>query len=148
MKILSWLSRRKAHSEQSDRATSQEIVADYGRMLESAPAPIGVVADVDELPYSKEEIKKAILTLLVIIEDLEIQKILCEAYYSLASWQPGVGPKRLGIDLTEYNAELGAENLMKISASFLEAYKEWKMWESVVSKEQDHLLEDLRKLGF
>lgn len=149
MRILTWLFGEDKQKNRSANKSSQDIVADYGAVLENnAPPPVGVVADIKELPHSKYEIKKAIISLLVSVDDQNLKKHLCEAYHSLASWQPGVGQERKGVDLSAINLDSTEEESLNAVGSFVKSYEEWQRWEKIVNEEQEELLRDLVNLGF
>lgn len=149
MSIFSKLFGSRAESPMDVQKNPRDIVADFGALLENAPPlPSGMVADVNELPHPKEDIKKSILVLMVSISDVTMQKHLFEAYYSLACWQPGVGSKRIEIDLSAMPLGGSKAEMLDGIESFRESYEKWNEWEPIVNREQEELLEDLAKLGF
>lgn len=149
MGIFSKLFGAQKKSQVSSQKHALDIVTDFGRLLEtSPPPPSGMVADVNELPHPKDDIKKALHIILLTIDDVATQKQLFEAYYSLACWQPGVGAKRIEVDFSHApSSTRKQESLEKIDV-FLKTYEKWKEWEPVVEREQAELLQDLAKLGF
>jgi hypothetical protein len=148
MKMLSKLFKRKRATSLDSYEDAVHVATEFGELLERNPMPYaGIVADVDELSHNKNDIKKALLIVLLTVEDQSTQKALIESYLSLAYWQPGVGPQRVGLDLS--SAPRGIENMRSSNwlAQFGNAYDQWKKWENVVEKEQNQLLNDLRALG-
>jgi len=73
--------------------TAQRVVQDYRVFLESsAPLP-GRVADVSELPHSKDLIKDAISVCITELRDTQLTEHLKYGYLMLSAWQSGVGTK-------------------------------------------------------
>lgn len=125
--------------------SSNIVVADYGEVLETrAPAP-GCVADVTELPYQKDEIKRAILMMLGVITDSQLREHLRFAYVSLADWQVGVGTRHLGLDITKIDRNKLIDDRAK---EVLEKGDEMKMWLPIIEAERNALLRELKTFGY
>ena len=74
--------------------TAHKIVHQYAEFLEAgAPLP-GCVADVNQLPYPKQEIKAALVLCASTIDTPEITEDLKHGYLMLSAWQEGVGGQR------------------------------------------------------
>ena len=124
--------------------TAQNIVQDYGAVLgSSAPAP-GCVADVRNLPHSKERIKQALVFALRVTKEPQIREQLKVAYISLADWQGGVGNETVGIDLTSMDLNADPLEMAKRVASQGELMEKWT---PLVQAEQEALKSELQKLG-
>jgi hypothetical protein len=81
-----------------------DVVAAYGELLDAAPPTTSTVADIDSLPYPKETIKWALLTLLRIGEDSALRETLRIGYLRLADWQSfAVPPVRIDLARTRGN---------------------------------------------
>lgn len=127
-----------------------DILQAYGAILEKMPVSPLQVADVQELPYPKEIIKEAVLSVLEITDDPQLQRNLFEAYHLLAHWQPEVGPNRVGVaNISRTNLDIEKDELseecLEELKSFLGDVEEWKKWESTVRTEQEKLLKDLER---
>lgn len=121
------------------------VVADFGEVLAvRAPVP-GSVADVDELPYPKDQIKLAILITLKVTNDPELREHLKFAYVSLADWQDGVGATHKGLDATKLDRSKPIQDLLN---EIGDRGEEMKKWQPIVKAEQEALVAELRKLGF
>ena len=85
--------------------TAHKVVQDYGNFLEtSAPLP-GCVADVNQLPHSKEHIKAAIGVCVGKIRVPDVIDELRSGYLMLSAWQNDVGQQTLGLDFTQLNLD-------------------------------------------
>lgn len=123
---------------------AQKIVHDYGAVLaSSAPAP-GCVADVGNLPHSKEHIKQALVFALLLTKEPQMREQLKVSYTLLADWQEGVGNETLGIDLT--NMELDADPL-EMAKQIASQGNEMEKWTRLVQAEHEALKSELQKLG-
>jgi len=68
-----------------------QIIQEYGAVLQNnSPLP-GGVADISNLPYPKNQIKKALIIGLKTNDDPQMQEMLKTAYIQLTDWQEGVG---------------------------------------------------------
>lgn len=118
------------------------IVAEFGELLGTrAPAPC-CVADVDELPYPKKDIRVAILLMLAATRDPKLQEHLANAYVVLARWQVGVGSTHKGLDVSKLDRTKSPKDLAK---EVLARDEEMKKWQPMVDAEMKALLDDLQK---
>lgn len=140
-----WVQEYSGDSEvQPELNNPTAIIQEYGKTLEtSAPSP-GCVADESKLPYSKEVIKKAIITGLRSTEDQQIREHLKVGYIQLADWQKGVGESDQGLDLTNIDMNQDTESLAK---AILEHSSGSEDWVTVAQKEQEVLKQELQELG-
>jgi hypothetical protein len=122
---------------------AREIVGTYGDVLASGPVP-GTVADTIELPYPKDTIKKAILVLLRATKDPSMREHLKSGYVSLADWQPGVGPSRVGLDVTKLDLASDTAELARLVVARNESANEWL---PKAKAEQESLVAELKELG-
>lgn len=144
MRIFSKLFGTRKEAPSEDKISPVDVVADFLTTLQSVqPPPSGMVIDEKELPYPKEDIKRCILATLVSISDVDAQKSLFEAYFSLACWRPNVGPERVEIDFSATSSEETQQNIVSRVEPFMKSYEKWRLWESIVDREQKELLEDL-----
>ena len=123
--------------------SAHKVVHGYAGFLETdAPFP-GCVADVNELPYSKDKIKAALALCVTTIDAPEITEDLKHGYLMLSAWQEGVGGQTLGLNFTELNLDddpmLIAERIQRQSASI-------QRWEPQVKAEQVSLLAEFERL--
>jgi len=77
---------------------ADEVMAAYARLLERSPADPPDLPDEEGLPFAKEAIRHAILTLLEALAEPALREPLRFAYLRLADWQPAHLPGA-GIDL-------------------------------------------------
>jgi len=123
---------------------AEKIVQDYGAVLgSSAPAP-GCVADLRNLPHSKERIKQALVFAIRLTKDPQTREQLKVGYISLADWQEDVGIDTLGIDLTKMHLNADPLELAKRIASQGNTMEKWT---PLVQAEQEALKSELQKLG-
>jgi hypothetical protein len=147
MGILSKILGAKKKSRLASYADAVEIVCDFGALIEARPPlPTGMVADVNELPHSKDDIKKALLIVLLSIDDETKKRELSEAYSLLAYWQPGIGKKRVEVNLKDAPSGSDKDEVLEFSRRFMERYEKWKKWEPIVEREYTELVHDLTKL--
>jgi hypothetical protein len=123
--------------------TAHKVVHGYAGFLETdAPLP-GCVADVNQLPYSKEKIKAALALCATTIEAPEITEDLKHGYLMLSAWQEGVGGQVLGLNFSEFDLDddpmLIAERIQRQSAGI-------QRWEPQVKAEQVSLLAEFEGL--
>ena len=123
--------------------TPQNVVADFGELLE-AHVP-GTVADVEQLPYPKDEIKRDILLMLTVAKDPQLREHLKIAYIFLSEWQVGVGPTHKGLDAATIDFTKSPLDLANEVASRAEDVQKWQ---PIVKAEEEALIGELRKLGF
>lgn len=124
-------------------AHAEAIISAYGAILASGPVP-GTVADVSELPFPKELIKRALLLLLRTKEDSKLREHLKCGFIMLADWQSGVGPVRLGFDVTKLDLTEDALVLAKRHKAQADAAEKWL---AVARAEQELLVKELQALG-
>lgn len=121
-----------------------QIVQAYGNTLETAaPAP-GTVADINKLPYTKKQIKEAIITALRSTGDSQMKEHLKVAYIQLSDWQEGVGETNQGLDVSALDMNQDAESLAK---AVLEQSTGSDIWTAKAQKEQETLKQELQELG-
>ncbi|MFQ5829534.1 MAG: hypothetical protein ACE5JD_10320 [Candidatus Methylomirabilia bacterium] len=145
MGIFSRLFGDKQKPAPSSSTEPHIVVADFGEVLATRVPVRGSVADVDELPYAKDQIKLATLIMLKVTNDPQLREHLKFAYVSLADWQAGVGPTHKGLDVTKLDRTKSALDLAKEVAARGE---EMQKWQPIVKAEQEALIGELRKLGF
>lgn len=138
---------RLEKTEQNSESTDPEfvhIVQVYGNILEtSAPAP-GTVADASKLPYTKQQIKDAIVAALRINNDPQMKEHLKVGYIQLSDWQEGVGDSNQGLDVSSLDMSQDTEALAK---AVLEQSEGSEKWNALVQKEQETLKQELQALG-
>lgn len=127
-----------------DLRQCKKIVSAYGAALEKGPAP-GTVADESELPYPKQTIKQALVTLLRATSDSQLRGNLKAGYLSLSDWQRGVGPHRVGFDFGKFDRTSDALSIAKRHAAAEESARPLLTKAEV---EQQALASELRKMGF
>ena len=104
---------------------AEDIIQDYGAVLEnSAPTP-GCVADVDNLPHPKERIKQAIAMVLPQVDDPQLREFLKIGYMQLADWQEGVGSEQIGMDMMNMDPDADPMEMAKKIASQGDAMEKW-----------------------
>ena len=124
--------------------TAHKVVHGYAGFLETdAPLP-GCVADVNQLPYSKEKIKAALALCATTTDAPDITEDLKHGYLMLSAWQEGVGGQTLGLNFGELNLDedpmLIAERIQHQSASI-------QRWEPLIKAEQMSLLAEFERLS-
>ena len=122
-----------------------KIASDYGAVLASSAAPApACVADARKLPHPKEDIKKALVYALRLVEDPQMRSALKICYISLANWQEGVGDTDVGLDFRKIDPNADIHELAKWVTSHASA---WQNWLRKASAERESLVADLQKLG-
>ncbi|MBT4795879.1 MAG: hypothetical protein HON83_05575 [Candidatus Marinimicrobia bacterium] len=120
------------------------IVQAYGGVLEnSAPVP-GCVSDSKNLPYSKQEIKQALIAALKLSADPKIKEYLKTGYIGLADWQDGVGDSEQGLDVSTLDMSQDTQTLAK---TVIEQSERSEKWNVLVQQEQEVLKQELQALG-
>jgi hypothetical protein len=154
MSFFAWLSGSRSKPASSSGTPPDVIVADFGEVWATRGPGLCTVADVKELPYPKDEIKRAILVMLLVTDDLKLREHLKAAYVSLAHWQVDVGPTHQGLDPTSL-VKTTRETLLDPSKSFHELLKdtvarteEMEKWQPIVQAEEEALINELRQLHF
>ncbi|MEW5792644.1 MAG: hypothetical protein ACOY4L_00655 [Pseudomonadota bacterium] len=129
---------------QSSDTDFVQIVQAYGKTLEtSAPAP-GTVADINKLPYPKQQIKDAIVAALRMTDDSQIKEHLKVGYIQLSDWQEGVGESNQGLDVSALDMSQDTQSLAK---AVLEQASGSEKWMAIAQKEQEALKQELQALG-
>jgi hypothetical protein len=121
------------------------LVADFGEVLATRSPVPGSVADVTELPYPKDEIKRAILVMLAATTDTPLREHLKFAYVSLADWQVGVGSLHQGLDVMKLDRTRPVSDLAK---EVVAGGEQMQKWQPLAKAEQEALIGELRQLGF
>ena len=122
----------------------ERVVQAYGKLLDtSAPVP-GTVADVNKLPYSKQQIKDAIFAALRMTDDPQIKEHLKSGYIQLSGWQEGVGESNQGLDVSALDMSQDIESLAK---TVIEQSTGSEKWTAIAQKEQEVLKQELQELG-
>ena len=124
--------------------TAEEIIQDYGSILEHSAPTAGCVADVEKLPHSKERIKEAIALVLPEIEDAQLREYLKFGYMNLAAWQEGVGNDQIGLDLTNMAPNADPLEMAKKVSSQGDAMEKWN---PLMQAEREALKAELETLG-
>lgn len=144
MSLFSRLFGNRSKPASSSGTPPNAVVADFGELLATrAPVP-GCVADVRELPYPKDEIKRAIVVMLGVTTDSQLREHLKFAYVSLADWQVGVGSTHQGLDVTTLDRSKPVTDLAKEVAARGE---QMQKWQPIAKAEQEALIGELRQLG-
>jgi hypothetical protein len=136
--------RSRSGKPELDLGRCREIVSAYGTVLEKGPLP-GTVADERELPYPKKTIKEALLVLLKTTTDPQMRGNLKAGYVCLSDWQQGVGPYRVGFDISKIDQTGDALSIARCIAATEESAKSWLAKAEV---EQKSLVSELREMGF
>ena len=116
------------------------IVAEYGGVLARSPS---VVADITELPYPKDEIKRAILTMLYVTTDSQLREHLKGGFVSLAGFQAGVG--RTGPPLVPAKSLDWTKPIDDQVKQTLAALGTLEKWIHIMIAEQESLLDELKR---
>ncbi len=121
------------------------IINAYGKTLEYlAPGP-GCVADEEKLPFPKAKIKAAIKMLLHCAPDASQRYLLEFGYLHLADFQPGVGSRNIGLDLSNTDTlKLSDSEMLSLCGTILESTDEVKSWLEIAEAERIQLTEELR----
>ena len=124
----------------------QQILRAYSAILEDGSSQPGRIADIGQLPYSKREIKDAIIVCLTSASDAEATLRLQSAYLALAEWQEGVGDVPVALTLLDVPAanEPGRPDQALVSP----AARDVDQWNIRVVDERRQLSRELRALGF
>jgi len=135
--------RGRAEKSELDLGRCREIVSAYGTVLETGPVP-GTVADERELPYPKKTIKQALLVLLKTTTDPKMRGNLKAGYVCLADWQQGVGPHRVGFDISKIDQ---TGDTLLIARHIAATEESAKAWLEKADIEQKCLASELREMG-
>jgi len=94
MAIWNWLFKKKATETQSPTTdpviSAIAIMSDYGRALEMKSASGYTYCDASNLPYPKDIIKNALITVLRGVEDPQFREQVKTGIILLSDWQDGV----------------------------------------------------------
>lgn len=131
---------KKREEKRMTPQDAQKIIDAYGDVF-SREDP-RVIFDVSKLPVSKERIKEAFFVALANAQNEEHRKELKVAYFFLASFQPGVGSKQVGV----FAETVDYTNIDDINRLTDEAEK-LQTWMNKVDKETRILKEELRARG-
>lgn len=134
--------RSKSEKSELDLGRCREIVSAYGAVLENGPVP-GTVADERELPYPKKTIKQALLVLLKTTTDPKMRGNLKAGYVCLADWQQGVGPHRVGFDISKFDQ---TDDTLSIGRRIAATEESVKAWLEKADIEQKCLASELREM--
>jgi hypothetical protein len=122
----------------------EDVVSAYLFHLEhSAPTP-GCVADVRELPCSKETIKQALRWRMLRTPDADFRDTLKVAYVALSDWQEGVGAEHLGLDVGKLPAGMTVRERAEVIAGRV---VEGATWAGRSNAEAKGLHRELSALG-
>lgn len=133
------------NDEASLLSQAELIINAYGKTLEYlGPIPGSSVADEQKLPFPKSQIKSAIIFALRANPDKKRQEILKTGYLFLADFQPGVGIKNIGFELSQ--ADVSALSNSEVVA-IANAIGESQNWLAKSSSELALLRQELRTAG-
>ncbi|RLA48469.1 MAG: hypothetical protein DRR04_08985 [Gammaproteobacteria bacterium] len=134
----------RADFRELDIEAAQKIVQDYRIFLETcAPLP-GRVADVSELPHSKNRIKDAFSVCITAIRDPALTEHLKHGYLMLSAWQVGVGTKTLGPDFTQLDLDIDP---LELAHQIQQQSAPMEKWSPVIKADQAQLTSELDALG-
>ncbi len=123
--------------------TAHKVVREYGHFLEtSAPLP-GCVADVNQLPHSKEYIKAAIRVCVNKIRVPEVIEELKSGYLMLSAWQNDVGEQTLGLDFTQLDLD---EDPMLVAQMIHQQNDSIGRWKPMIAADQITLMSEFVKM--
>ncbi len=118
-------------------------VADYAQFLErSAPMP-GQVADANQLPHPKGELKLALLVCLGGASEARVKEQLEAGYLMLSAFQEGVGRPFVGANFAGLDLESDPED---VALALEEAYLEASPWRRLAMRDLERLREELQQL--
>lgn len=143
--IATLVAMRLENTEKNHEETDSEfmrIVQAYRNILETSVP--GMVADVSKLPYTKQQIKDAIVAAIRISEDSQMKEYLKVGYIQLSNWQVGVGESNQGFDVSAMNMNQDPETLANTVIEKLEGAEAWNTF---VQKEQEALNKELQAIG-
>jgi len=102
------------------------------------------VADVNELPHSKDLIKDAISVCITVLGDPQLTEQLKYGYLMLSAWQSGVGAKTLGPDFTRLDLDIDP---LELAQQIQQLSTPMEKWNPVIKDEQVRLKYELNALG-
>ena len=117
----------------------------FGELLEAVPPDPFPVPATEDLPYSKDAIKHALLILVGLTQDPLRRERLKLGYIRLADWQPAMAEPSVGIDIA--NAR-NAGNLLAFASQLASArVPAEERRRAAALAERSVLVEELRRLG-
>ena len=125
-------------------ALAEQIIHEYGAMLEHRAPTFDCVADVKKLPYPKDKIKQALIVGLRATSDAVGRNSLKMVYIRLADWQRGVGDTDAGLDASQLNLN---DDPMKYAQQVLAQISDREKWSTIIETERRELEAELRRLG-
>jgi hypothetical protein len=124
---------------------ADEVLTAYAQLLERSAADPVELPDEEALPFAKEAIRHAILTLLETLPDAALREPLRFAYLRLADWQPAHLPGA-GIDLANPRTTRDPLAMASRLAAGRAPLAERRRAAALVERGQ--LVEDLRRRGY
>jgi hypothetical protein len=125
------------------------VIRTMGEFFETNnPGPL-MVADEKKLPFTKEQIRMAVLIALRARPTAQEKELLKYLFLEIANWQPGVGEKDVGPDysLLDTSKETTPEALLA-QAKLLKADEEkFKKWAPIIEEERSKAQQTLERLG-
>ena len=143
MLSLAEAGKRIQQKENEEIAKRENIIHEYGRVMEeNFPS---WVADESKLPYPKQEIKKALISALRDEDDFVMKELLKAGYIQLANWQPNVGEKDEGFDIS--NIDTGQDIKLIAKQFVIQTEGVDFQWPKRIAQEREELKRELRELG-
>ncbi len=130
-------------NEAPDDATL-EIMRAYGAVMQQQAAGQAGLGDCEELPYTKEEIKAAIIATMQSSGDKDTREMLKAGYVYLASWQEGFNKAEQEGELPSLDEE---KDPLEMAERLLEGRPSYEGWQAKVKAEQQVLQQELERLG-
>ena len=124
---------------------ADEVASAYARLLQGSPAEPAELPEEEELPFAKEAIRHAILTLLEALAAPALREALRFAYIRLADWQPAHLPAP-AIDLA--NPRATRDPLAMASRLAAGRGPPGERRRAAALEERGRLVEDLRRRGY
>jgi hypothetical protein len=124
---------------------ADEVMSAYARLLERSPADAAELPHEEALPFAKEAIRHAILTLLEALAAPALREPLRFAYLRLADWQPAQLPGA-AIDLA--NPRATRDPLTMVSRLAAARAPLGQRRRAAALAERAQLVEDLRRRGY
>jgi len=123
---------------------ADEVMSAYARLLERSPADAAEMPDEEELPFAKEAIRHAILTLLEALAP-GLHEPLRFAYLRLADWQPA---QLAGTPIDLANPRATRDPLAMASRLAAGRAPLGERRRAAALAERSQLVEDLRRRGY
>jgi len=124
---------------------ADEVMTAYAALLQRSPADAGELPDEEELPFAKDAIRHAILTLLEALGAGAPREPLRFAYLRLADWQPARLPAA-AIDIA--NPRTTRDPLAMASHLAAGRAPLGERRRAAAGRERSRLVEDLRRRGY